>query len=121
MRVGDLPRAYAVLQSSLAVAEEIGSERMVNLNGMMLAYLDALKGSDEARQTLVQRIAKAEMQRWTWDVLTGRYLLGKLYLERGDARAARRELGLARTMAVSTDNRLLIADCDSELAKLPPG
>ncbi len=118
IHVGELPRAYAALQASLAAAEEINSERMVNLDTMMLAYLDALKGSEEARQVLGQRIARAEMQRWTWDVVTGRYLLGKLYVERGDEAAARRELGLARNMAVSTDNRPLVADCDTELGKL---
>jgi serine/threonine protein kinase/tetratricopeptide (TPR) repeat protein len=120
IRVGDRPRAYAALQASLAAAEEINSERMVNLDTMMLAYLDAVKGSEDARQVLGQRIARAEMQRWTWDVVTGRYLLGKLYAERGDAVAARRELGLARSMAVSSDNRPLVTDCDTELKKLGP-
>jgi hypothetical protein len=44
---------------------------------MLLAYLDALSGA-EWRTGLLERIAQAEAQRWTWDVLTGRYLLGKL-------------------------------------------
>jgi hypothetical protein len=35
--------AGTTLQASLAAAEEIGSDRLVNLNQMLLAYLDALE------------------------------------------------------------------------------
>lgn len=118
MRLGELPRAYASLGASAAVAEEIGSERMVNLNKMMLAYLDALNGSESAQRTLGERLAHAEAQRWTWDGLTGRYLLGKLLARRGDRNAARRELTLARQMARATENHLAAQDCDEELARL---
>jgi eukaryotic-like serine/threonine-protein kinase len=118
MRLGELPRAYASLQASADIAEELGSERIVNLNKMMLAYLDALNGSESAQHALGERLAHAEAQRWTWDGLTGRYLLGKLLARRGDHDAARRELVLARQMARSTDNHLAVKDCDEELAQL---
>ncbi len=118
MRLGELPRAYATLQASLAVAEEMGSERLVNLDRLMLAYLDALNGSDAAFDVLGERLAQAEAQRWTWDVASGRYLLGKLLAQRGDSAGARRELGIARQMGESTDNKLVVEDCDRELAAL---
>jgi eukaryotic-like serine/threonine-protein kinase len=118
LRSGNLPRAYATLQASLAAAEEIGSDRLVNLNQMLLAYLDALSGDDNAKKLLGDRIAQAEAQRWTWDTLTGRYLLGKLLGRSGDLDAARRELELTRHMAASMDNRLLVDDCDRELREL---
>jgi hypothetical protein len=118
LRGGELPRAYAALQASLSAADEIGSDRLQNLNQMLLAYLDALSGADDAKRVLGERIAQAESQRWTWDVLTGRYLLGKLLAESGDLDAARRELDLTRRMAESMDNRLLVDDCDRALALL---
>ncbi|MBX3183191.1 MAG: protein kinase [Polyangiaceae bacterium] len=118
MRLGELPRAYAALQKSLEVAETIGSERMVNLNRMMLAYLDALGGSTVARRVLGERLATAEAQRWTWDVITGRYLLGKLLAAQGDSAGGRRELTLAHRLAEDSKNRLLAEDCREELAAL---
>jgi tetratricopeptide (TPR) repeat protein len=118
LRGGDLPRAYAALQASLAAAEEIGSDRLRNLNQMLLAYLDALSGAESAKKQLGERIAQAESQRWTWDVLTGRYLLGLLLARQGDREAARRELDLTRREAESMDNRLLVDDCVRALAEL---
>jgi eukaryotic-like serine/threonine-protein kinase len=118
LRGGELPRAYATLQASLAAAEEIGSDRLVNLNQMLLAYLDALNGAQPAKRLLGDRIAQAEAQRWTWDTLTGRYLLGKLLGQSGDVEAARRELELTRQMAASMGNRLLVDDCDRALEEL---
>ncbi len=118
MRLGELPRAYAALQKSLEVAETIGSERMVNLNRMMLAYLDALGGSTVARRVLGERLATAEAQRWTWDLITGRYLLGRLLAAQGDSIGGRRELTLAHRLAEDSKNRLLAEDCREELAAL---
>ncbi len=118
MRLDDLPRAYATLQASLDVAEEIASERLVNLDRLMLAYLDAINGSESAFAILGERLAYAEAQRWTWDVASGRYLLGKLLAQRGDRVGARRELTIARQMGESTDNQLVVQDCDHELSAL---
>jgi hypothetical protein len=118
LRDGELARAYASLESSIAVAEEIGSERLINLSRMLLAYLGAAKGSDAAATELGERLAKAEAKKLTWDTLTGRYLLGRLLAERGDATGARRELELARKLAQSAGNRLIAEDCNVELGKL---
>ncbi|MBI3200910.1 MAG: protein kinase [Myxococcales bacterium] len=118
MRVDELPRAYAVLTRSLSVAERIGAERLVNLNQMMLAYLDALNGSEPAKKALGQKLAHAEAQKWTWDALSGRTLLGRLLARRGDVVGARRELSQAKRMAQATSNKLVLDDCERALAEL---
>ncbi len=118
MRTDDLPRAYAALTRSLSVAERIGADRLVNLNQIMLAYLDALNGSDAALKLLGRKLAHAEAQKWTWDALSGRTLLGKLLARRGDAVGARRELALAKRMAQATANKLVLDDCDRALGDL---
>lgn len=118
MRVDDLPRAYAVLMRSASVAERIGAERLVNLNMMMLAYLDALNGSEPAKKVLGMKLAHAESQKWTWDALSGRTLLGRLLAKQGDVIGARRELSLARRLAEATSNQLVIDDCDRALSEL---
>jgi hypothetical protein len=103
------------LQASLAAAEEIGSERLVNMVRMLLAYLDALQSSESGTRALGERLAHAESRKWTSDALNGRYLLGKLLLARGDAAAGRRELELARRMAHEAGNQLVAEDCAREL------
>jgi eukaryotic-like serine/threonine-protein kinase len=118
MREDELPRAYAALTASRSVAARIGAERLVNLNQMMLAYLDALNGSDAARKTLGEKLAHAEAQKWTWDALSGRVLLGKLLGKSGDVAGARRELILAKRLADATSNQLVIDDCERALAEL---
>jgi hypothetical protein len=118
LRAGELPRAYAALQTSVSVAEEIGAARLANFNRLILAYLDALSGSDSALDELGERLSHAEAHNFTWDVLTGRYLLGKLRASRGDVAGARRELELALRMAKTTGSALLSADCTRELATL---
>ncbi|GMV14089.1 MAG: protein kinase [Polyangiaceae bacterium] len=118
MRTGDLPRAYAILTRSLSVAERIGADRLVNLDQMMLAYLDALNGSEPAQKLLGQKLAHAEAQKWTWDALSGRTLLGKLLARRGDVIGARRELSLAKRLAEATSNKLVLDDCERALGEL---
>ncbi|MBK7585306.1 MAG: protein kinase [Myxococcales bacterium] len=118
MRIEDFPRAYVVLTRSLSVAERIGAERLVNLNQMMLAYLDALNGSEAAKKLLGQKLAYAEAQKWTWDALSGRTLLGKLLAKAGDVVGARRELSLAKRLAETTANQLVLDDCERALAEL---
>ena len=119
LRLGQLPRAYATLQNSVAVAQQCGSERMINHNRMLLDYLDALNGAKDAQKDLVQRLAYAEEHRWTWDVVSGRHLLGRLLRLAGDAAGARRELTLAMKTATTTGNLLVVEDCEDELARLP--
>ncbi|MEZ4226029.1 MAG: protein kinase [Polyangiaceae bacterium] len=118
LRLDEPARAYAVLGASRALAEQIGSERMVNLNVGMMAFLDALKGDKVASDVLQRSIVKADSQKWAWDVVTLRYLLGRLHAARGDASAARRELSAAHSLASSADNRVLAQDCERALAEL---
>ncbi|HMR07498.1 MAG TPA: hypothetical protein PKA88_17070, partial [Polyangiaceae bacterium] len=120
LRLSENARAYAVLGASRALAEEIGSERLVNLNTAMMAYLDALKGDRVAAETLTRSITRAETQKWTWDVITARYLLGRLLAHLGDTVAARRELTSARNLAMSADNQVLAQDCSEALRSLEP-
>lgn len=118
LRSGELPKAYALFQSSRALASEVGSPRLVNSNRLMLAYLDAINGVESAQRTLGQALAYAEAQHYTIDVLTGRYLLGLLLSHRGDRTGAVRELGLAQRLALATENRRFAEDCARELRAL---
>ncbi len=118
LHLGELPRAYAALQASLDVAREIGADRMENLNRLVLAYLDAINGSEAASQELARRIARAEEERWQLDALQGRLLHAVLQQHRGDGVAASRELTLVLQEARATGNALLTRDCEAALAKL---
>ena len=118
LRLGENARAYAVLGASRALAEEIGSERLVNLNSAMMAYLRALKGDKQSADVLARCIVKADSQKWVWDVVSARYLLGRLLAAQGQQAAARRELTSARNLAIGSDNQVLARDCTKALEAL---
>ncbi len=120
VRAGELPRAYVALMESLSVAQRIGAERLVNLDQMVLAYLEALNGSAGAERTLLAKLAHADAQKWTWDALAARTLHGRLLAKKGDLPGARRELELAQRMAEQFDNRVVVQDCADALAELGP-
>ena len=62
-------------------------------------------------RTLLQGIRYAEANDFTWDVLGGRQLLAKLYMQRGDSDAARLEYQKLRDLARAAGNRLVADDC----------
>jgi eukaryotic-like serine/threonine-protein kinase len=113
----DLARAYARLQAARTLAEELGAERLANACSLKLAFLDAKRGASGADRLLGEAITRAETQRWTLDALRGRYLLGLLLKERGDAVGARRELSLVQERAKATGNGPLALDCARELGQ----
>jgi hypothetical protein len=120
VRMGDLARGYAVLHASLALAEESGSERIANFDRLLLAYLDAVDSLPGADEMLDSSLTNAEARGWTFDHLTGRFLLGRLHAQRGDMDAARRELLDVRERAIALGNRPLARDCAYELELLEP-
>jgi serine/threonine protein kinase/tetratricopeptide (TPR) repeat protein len=118
LRHGEEARAYAVLKSALSMAREAGSERLVNSNHLLLAYLEALRGSRAAQRQLGERLALAEARVWTRDVSRGRYLLGALLARDGSLTPARNELMLAQEIAEQAGDSLTARDCAETLARL---
>ncbi len=118
LRMEDHARAYVAFQESLAASTQMGSDRLVNINRMFIAYLDGLKGSPSAAEALEERITLAEQRRWTWDALSGRFWLGRLLVHQGDRAGAKRELDRASAMAEASQNGMAIEDCRSELERL---
>jgi tetratricopeptide (TPR) repeat protein len=105
-RIGDYPRAYGALKQSLAMCEEAGFDRLANHDRMFIGYLDAVAGDKEAERALVNGIALAEANAYTWDLLGGRRLLAKLHLHRGEKETARKELERVKSLANETGNGL---------------
>lgn len=124
LRLEDYPRAYGALKQSLAVADELGFERLSNHDRMFLAFLDgrAGAGESEADKVLLQGIRYAEANDFTWDVLGGRFLNAKLLDHRGDRDGARLEYQKLRDLARAAGNRLVEADCHEALLAMgsPP-
>jgi ATP/maltotriose-dependent transcriptional regulator MalT len=117
---GEFARAYAALQFALEGAEQIASDRLCNLNRMLLAYLDGINGDPKAHRVLGELLTYAEEEKLAPDVITGRYLLGKLLLADGDLDAARRELEMARRLAQQADNHRLAEGAARMLSSLRP-
>lgn len=118
----DYPRAYGALKQSVALCDELGYDRLASHNRMFLAFLDALAGDLEADKTLLQGIRYAEANDFTWDVLGGRQLLARLYVQRGEVDAARLEYQRLRTLARAAGNQLIADDCLTALRAMgaPP-
>jgi serine/threonine protein kinase/tetratricopeptide (TPR) repeat protein len=117
LRLEDYPRAYGALKQSLAVADELGFERLSNHNRMFLAFLDGRAGAAEsdAERILLQGIRYAEANDFTWDVLGGRFVHAKLLAHRGHTAAARLEYEKVRDLARAAGNRLVETDCHEAL------
>ena len=117
-RMADLPRAYAALTESLEIARAAGSERLVSLNRMHLAYLDGLSGVAGAEQLLRDLVRYANAYGYVTDALEGRLLIGLLMKHRGAADEARRELEEVATLAAAKTNNLVLEDAREALAAL---
>jgi tetratricopeptide (TPR) repeat protein len=115
VRLNDFARAYGALQQSLALCEELGYERLGSHNRMFLAFLDAVAGDKEAEKHLYQGIRYAEANDFTWDVISGRWLLAQLLHRKGEVDAARMEFQKLRELARKAGNRLVADDCDAAL------
>jgi serine/threonine protein kinase/tetratricopeptide (TPR) repeat protein len=111
----DYPRAYGALKQSVALCDELGYDRLGSHNRMFLAFLDALAGDAQADAVLMQGIRYAEANDYTWDVLGGRQLLARLYMQRGETDAARLEYQKLRDQARAVGNRLVADDCSVAL------
>ncbi len=122
VRLEDYARAYGALKQSLAVADELGFERLSSHNRMFLAFLDGRAGDLEADKILLQGIRYAEANDFTWDVLGGRFLHARLLEHRGDRDGARLEYQKLRDLARAAGNRLVEADCVAALRDMgsPP-
>ncbi len=115
LRLNDFARAYGALQQSLALCEELGYERLASHNRMFLAFLDAAAGDASAEAVLLQGIRYAESNDFTWDVISGRWLLAQLQHRRGAFDAARLEFQKLLDIARKAGNRLAADDCDAAL------
>jgi tetratricopeptide (TPR) repeat protein len=111
IRLGDHSRAYAVLLQSLEVCEQNSADRLASNNRVYLAYLDGLQGAPDAESRIREGIQYADGHGWTWDVVDGRYFLGRILDRRGREDDALVELKQCRDIARSVHFKLLEDDC----------
>ncbi len=116
--MGDFAKAFGALQQSGALCDDLGYERLGNLNRMCVAYLDGLVGNKDAERLLRQGISYAEHHDFTWDVISGRLLLAQLLAKRERSDEALFEFLRLRELAERAGNRLVASDCDSALRDL---
>lgn len=119
VRLEDYPRAYGAFKQSLALCDEATFDRLASHNRMFLAFLDAVNDDSAGLVQLHLGIRYAETRDFTWDVITGRWLLAKLFLRKDDLKAARAEYEKLRSMAHSVGNHLIEGDCDEALSLIP--
>ncbi|HQY59942.1 MAG TPA: protein kinase [Polyangiaceae bacterium] len=119
VRLEDYPRAYGAFKQSLALCDEATFDRLASHNRMFLAFLDAVNDDSAGLVQLHLGISYAEARDFTWDVLTGRWLLAKLLLRKDDLKSARAEYERLRRMAKGVGNHLIEGDCDEALSLIP--
>jgi tetratricopeptide (TPR) repeat protein len=117
IRLDDFPRAYGALKQALVLAEEGGHDRLGVRCRTALAFLDAVAADRDADKVLKEGIAYAESNDFTWDRLTGLWLLALLYVRRGALDAARNEYERLLQLATEAGNELMANDARAALRR----
>lgn len=92
LKLGDRSHAHGLLRHSLALAEDVGFDRLASVNRGLLGYLDALSGDKRGEAALRESIRRASASGFVLDALDERSLLAALMVDRGDRGGAWREL-----------------------------
>jgi hypothetical protein len=92
VKLEDRSHAHGLLRHSLALAEDVGFDRLASVNRGILGYLDALSGDKRGEGALRESIRRASAAGFVLDALDGRSLLAALMVDRGDRSGAWREL-----------------------------
>ncbi|MBL8612816.1 MAG: protein kinase [Myxococcales bacterium] len=121
VRLGDFARAFGAAQQSYALCSEGGYDRLANHNRMFLAFLEGVRGGDGAQRSIEQALAYAEACDFTWDVISGRWLLAQLKERAGDTTSAAEAYERLRAVAKASGHGLAVADCEAALARLAGG
>ncbi len=115
---GSFARAYASFRESENVSHEFGYDRLLTLDRMYMAYLEAEKGQAEATEALRGFIDHTESKGYVGDAVQGRYLLACLAFERRDRSMAQKELTTVRDVASKTQRTRLAARASAMLEEI---
>ncbi len=117
-RNGDAPRGYAAFTEARSIAQTRGYVRLAARADGYLAFLEASREGaerDAPRARLEQAMATLDAQGFPADGIEARWLLGHLALTEGQHDKARRYLREALTKAGTTDNKVLLEECEAAL------
>jgi len=119
---GDLPKSYANCNRAHAAAVQIGSQRLLNVCRLLLAYLEGqrdgenLGDSRALEATLREAMGEAEEQGWTSDLIFARYLLGRWLVLTDQPTLGTEQIRAALALAESVGNQRWSALCGKALA-----
>ncbi|MBK6528461.1 MAG: protein kinase [Deltaproteobacteria bacterium] len=120
-RNGDAPRGYAAFTEARGIAVARGYVRLAARADGYLAFLEASREGadrDAPRTRLEQALLTLDAQGFPADGIEARWLLGHLALTEGQPDKARRYLREALTKAGTTDNRVLLEECEAALREV---
>jgi tetratricopeptide (TPR) repeat protein len=92
LKLDERARAHGLLRHSLALAEDVGFDRLASVNRGLLGFLEALLGDKRGEAALRESIRRANAAGFALDALDLRSLLAALMADRGDRGGAWREL-----------------------------
>lgn len=119
MRHGDFAKAFTYLYSSLQICEQEGFEKLRSLNMIFVGYIDAMRlRSDKALDQIRAGIRFAEEKGYVWDVIQGKFFLGRICFELGRMEEARAALGEALRLGRTTGNRVHADECEEMLSAI---
>lgn len=120
-RNGDAPRGYAAFTEARGIAVARGYVRLAARADGYLAFLEASREGadrDAPRARLEQALLTLDAQGFPADGIEARWLLGHLAIIEGQPDKARRYLREALTKAGTTDNRVLLEECEAALREV---
>jgi hypothetical protein len=100
------------------VCQELAFDRLLSHNRMFLAFLDGMRGDEEASRTIEQWIQYAEANGFRWEVVSGHWLRAKLLEAKGDVPAAQENYRALAEASRAAGLRMTELDANEALARL---
>ena len=116
---GDHPKAFAYLNMSKETAEAIGLKNLINIDNLLLSYIDAVEiGGGSQIEELEKSLLDALARDAVWEQLHLLYYLSKIYIEKGLRKLAREHLEQLIKLGSTLHNRLYYTKAEELLKEI---
>ncbi len=119
VRRGNFKKAFTSLHYSYEVSREHGFTKLEMFNMSLLGYIDAVRfGRTEGLEKIQQGIRFAAEKQYIWDLVQGKYFLGRAYFELERYEEARGALQEAVHLGRTSGNIMYVEDSEVLLRQI---
>ncbi len=119
MRQNNYKKAFTSLRFSYELSREYGYKKLEVINMAFLGYIDAVRfGSTEGIDKIKAGIKYAIEKQYSWDVVQGKFFLGKAHFELKEYKEAKEALRDAINIGKATGNLMYVDDSEKLLKEI---